>query len=215
MVRSNAKMKQIKESYLYGIQKKSEENGEIIRTCIFIKGEPNTGKTYAAVHALDGKKILKVGGGGTGKFDKLKTTTDAIIIDDDVCPNLLNMSDNYICQAYRRGSNNPYWCGDYLIVTSNYDFDEWLKKCNISSSHTESVRSRFYVCSVDLIKDTKKLYCESVCTRGTPAEQNLRKNKYIEFRDNFERIINGYTPIVNEVDYSDINDWQELDELSQ
>ena len=47
------------------------------------------------------------------------------------CPNLMNMADDYKCQAYRRNSNNSYWTGAYLIVTSNLTFAEWLASCGI------------------------------------------------------------------------------------
>ena len=98
-VRSNTHMRTIKESYNRGVTKRIEEHQEINRICIFIHGERNTGKTYAAIHALQGKKVLSVGGGGTGKFDNLTPSHDAIVVDDDVLPNLLNIGDKYICQA--------------------------------------------------------------------------------------------------------------------
>ena len=101
-IRSNAKMKTIRESYFRGVKKKISENSEILRLCVFIQGEKNTGKTHATIAALSGKQIYTVEGGGSGKFDNLRPDHNAMIISDDICPNLLNMSDNYICQAYRR-----------------------------------------------------------------------------------------------------------------
>ena len=74
--------------------------------------------------------------------------TRNIIIDDDVCPNLLNMTDNYICRAYKRQSNNPAWTGKYFIVTSNYTFDEWIAMCKLGEKHYEAAHSRFYICEI-------------------------------------------------------------------
>lgn len=148
-------MKIVRESYQYGIQKRIEEHEEITRLCIFIQGEANQGKTYATRKALEGKKYL-VTSPGTGKFDELKATTQAIVIDDDVCPNLLNLTDNYVCKAYRRNKNNPAWAGDTFIVTSNLSFDEWLEESKITkNSHIQAMHTRFYVCYIK----NKKLVC--------------------------------------------------------
>lgn len=93
-VRSNAKMKTIRESYSRGVDSRIEENSEVLRLWVYIQGAPNIGKTYDSKMALLGKRIHTVEGGGSGKFDNLRLDHDAIIISDDVCPNLLNMKDN-------------------------------------------------------------------------------------------------------------------------
>lgn len=71
----------------------------MLRLCVFIYGEPNSGKTCASEKALSGKRYLTVKGSSTGKFDNLRVDHRSIIIADDVCPNLLNMTDNYIRRA--------------------------------------------------------------------------------------------------------------------
>lgn len=71
----------------------------MLRLCVFIYGEPNSGKTCTPEKALSGKRYLTVKGGSTGKFDNLRVDHQSIIIADDVCANLLNMTDNYICRA--------------------------------------------------------------------------------------------------------------------
>lgn len=214
LVRSSSKIKSIKESYLRGVAERIEEDDRVNRLCIFIQGKKNSGKTYAAMEALKGNKILTVGGGGTGKFDNLTVTTNVIIIDDDKCPNLLNMTDNYIRQAYRRQNNNPWWCGEYFVVTSNLSFDEWLEECGINvkngvdkkSEHYYAMLSRFYVCFVCKDYSGKTiLHCSSPSKRGNKEEQENRKAKYIDFRDKFEKSIQEYTPELIDVDYTDIN----------
>lgn len=209
-VRSNAKMKTIEESYQRGIRKRIDEHPEINRLCIYIMGDANTGKTYASKKALAGKKILNVGGGGSGKFDKLKADHDAIIIDDDVCPNLLNMADNYICYAYKRNKGNPPWAGRYLVVTSNLPFNEWLRKSGINvnancsrNSHYAAMLSRFYICTLVKNADgTNKLACVNVSDRGSKTEQEERRAMFESFRFAFDETIAQYTPTDSFVDYS-------------
>lgn len=209
-VRSNAKMKVIKESYDRGVQARVDEHQEINRLCVFIQGAPNTGKTYASKKALDGKRILSVGGGGTGKFDLLRPDHEAIVIDDDVCPNLLNMTDNYICRAYKRNSNNPAWAGRYFVVTSNLTFREWLEASGISTqdrwgqptAHYEAMKSRFFICRLKNDNGVNRLACSSASNRGSAEEQIERADMFTQFRRRFDEVIAGYTPKSNLVDYS-------------
>lgn len=195
-IRCNAKMKTVRESYYYGVKNRVSKDGHVVRVCIFIEGLPNNGKTYAAQEALSGKTILKINGGGSGKFDNLLPSHDAIVIDDHVCPNLLNMTDNYMCQVYKRQANNPFWCGQYLIVTSNLTFEEWLKECNINieSGHVEALRSRFFVCKVEEYNGINRLVCYSQSNRGSESEQKERNELFSNFRIRFNEIISKYRP---------------------
>lgn len=225
-VRSNAKMKTVKESYYRGVNAKIKEDVQIVRLCIFIQGPPNTGKTYAASHSIDGE-CLNVSGGGSGKFDNLKASHVGIIIDDDICPNLLTMSDNYICYAYRRNNNNSVWAGTYLIVTSNLSFLEWLEQCHFKvynllntgcrpplikdafpflTDHAKALISRFYICRlVPQLDGTNKLVCDYVSTRGSVDDQTIRRDMFINFQRKFNGTMFTYTPQSNSVDYSNIN----------
>jgi hypothetical protein len=219
VVRSNAKMKVIKESYDRGVKARVDEHQEINRLCIFIQGDPNTGKTYAAKKALDGKRILPVGGGGTGKFDLLRPDHDAIVVDDDVCPNLLNMTDNYICRAYKRNSNNPAWAGCYFVVTSNLSFGEWLERCGIHTrerddfgmvhcsspmtAHFKAMKTRFFICRLKADENgVNHLALTSPSSRGSSQDQLERLNKFLEFKHKFDDTIASYVANSNYVDYS-------------
>lgn len=200
--RSGAKMRTVKESYQRGIKARAEdpEQSSVLRLCVFIQGEPGCGKTYTAVHALTklGQKTLRCGGGGTGRFDKLQPSHDAIVIDDDTCPRLLTMADNYITQVYRRQSNNPYFCGRYLIITSNLDFEEWVRTCGLSDDqHIEAAISRFYICRME----DRMLLLSSPSKRGTYDEQTERLNMFKEFRRSFNEIAEGYVKDERKVDY--------------
>ena len=204
MVRSNAKIKTIRESYNRGVDARIEKQSEILRLCIYIQGKPNSGKTYGCKQTLSDKRIHAVEGGGTGKFDSLRADHEAIIISDDVCPNLLNMTDNYICRAYRRQSNNPAWAGQYFIVTSNLPFMQWLEKCgiNICSNHFSAMRSRFYVCEIKSKDDgTNYLSLCSISDRGSVEEQKKRWDMFVDFKKKFDSIIANYKPSENTLNY--------------
>ncbi|WP_418751545.1 hypothetical protein [Frisingicoccus sp.] len=208
-VRSHTKMKTVRESYNRGVNDRITENPEVLRLCVYIQGEPNTGKTYAAKKALSGKAIHTVEGGGTGKFDNLRADHDAIIISDDICPNLLNMTDNYICRAYKRQNNNPAWAGKYFIVTSNLPFHEWLAECkiNVNSKHYKAMVSRFYICEIKAKGDgTNYLALKSASDRGSIAEQKERAEMFMGFQKKFNETMSGYRPNADTIDYSSMID---------
>lgn len=215
IVRSHTKMKTIEESYYRGVAIRIAENNEVNRLCIFIRGLHNVGKTYAAQHALKSKRTITVEGGGSGKFDRLTPSTEAIIISDDVAPNLLNMTDNFMCQAYRRNSNNPFWCGQYFIVTSNLLFTEWLSQCGIKEAHFQAMQSRFYICHIEKNNGKNVLLCDSTSNRGSTEEQIERRNRFIEFSNQYNQIISNYVPEQIQVDYSSLLFWQELKEIAE
>lgn len=202
--RTSASMRTVRESYMRGCQKKFDEHATVLRKCIFIKGEPNTGKTYASEKALADKKFLKVSGGGTGKFDNLKPSHSAIIIDDDICPNLLNMSDNYLCKAYKRQKDNPIWAGEWLVVTSNLEFDDWLNTCGIHEQvHINAMRSRFFVCELVEQNGVSHLGLQSPSLRGSVAERQQRLLDFLKFQKAFDETIKDYCPATNdEFDYA-------------
>lgn len=168
-LRSHSKMKTIKESYSRGIEARLKiDPPEVKRTCLFVQGPPNTGKTHALTLAAKklGLRTYSISGGGTGKFDKLSITHEAIIIDDTVCPNLLNMCDDRITQAYRRNSNNPYWIGEVFIVTSNKSFLDWCADSglrpyevgtNYLNAHGEAMKTRFLEYKVNKTGKTNQI----------------------------------------------------------
>lgn len=208
-VRKSAAMREIVRSFYEGIEDRMSNDRDIVRLCVFIKGGHNLGKTYAAYHAFDytGEKVYCVDdGGGTGKWDKLRPTHNVLILDDTTLPNIYSMTDNKVCNVYCRNKNNTYWTGDYVIITSNDDFEEWARKCGVGEGEAmEAVKSRFYICQVVIDGDGKKfLDCWSPSTRGTQLQQLHRKNRYKWFRDGFNRIIDSYHPESETIDYSDI-----------
>lgn len=193
-VRAHAKMKTIKESYQRGIEDRTAKREEVNRLCVFIQGSPNIGKTYAAKKVLEHKhiKTYSVSGGGSGKFDKLKPTHQAIILDDYTSNNLLNMSDNYMTEVYRRNNNNPIWCGNYFIVTSNLSFQDWLAECKIARKHFEAMYTRFYVLELIEYNNQIAIKIHNESTRGTASEVADRKRRFDEFLTEYMSLITDY-----------------------
>ncbi len=204
-------MKVIKESYYRGLSKRYDENRYVNRLSIFIKGAPGIGKSYYSDNL---PHSLAVTSGKTGKYDDLKPSTEVISISDYSTEQLLTMADNYICRPYRRNSNNGYWCGHLFVVTSNLDFDDWVRECGQKPENTAFI-DRFYVCHVDA---EGHLICTHVSKRGTPEEQKERLERFLEFKKGFEASLkqyadkkkNGdsvdYSAILEETEAKDIKD---------
>lgn len=190
-VRSCAKMKTVRESYERGINKRLESDEVVSRLCVFVQSPSNMGKTYAARYALQklGKRYLDASGGDTGKFDNLKVTHDAIIVDDDSCgKHVLNLADTTYTRVYRRNKNNPAWVGDYLIVTSNLSFDAWLYTCGIyDAGQIRAAKSRFYICHLAPVDGTGRnvLECIRPAMRGDDDLSREIDAKYKSFRNYF------------------------------
>lgn len=207
IARSNSKMRTIKESYQRGIEERlKKESPEVNRVCLFIEGPPNTGKTYAVNNALKAlsHKVFEVTGGGSGKFDNLSITDTAITIDDEVCPNLLNMTDSRMTTAYKRNSNNPYWTGSMFVVTSNKPFLSWCDDSglrvfgftkNSLNEHGKAMLSRFILCEVVDYGDYSQIVpsMDFSNLRGTEEEKQDKINRAMELIKIANSIMKDYT----------------------
>ena len=218
-VRADGKMKVIRESYNSGVQDRIERHEPVDRLCVYIQGDANKGKTFAAVRALMdmGLSVLTANGGGTGKFDGLRADHDAIVFDDCKCPNLLNMADGYICIAYRRQSNNPPWTGKYLIVTSNLTFWDWLEQCGLHvkdyngnlTRHGKAMQTRFIV--GEIVTDAAGIsrlvvHRDGINLRGNADRQQRLVDMFAEFKRRYNTVIRDYVPTQGQVDFSGVVD---------
>lgn len=198
----------IKRAYDKGLADRVEEarKSDFTRCAIFIKGSYNQGKTYAAVHALDdfGYKTLYIDSGTkTGKFDKLTAHHRAMVVDDATVKNVLGLADDKPIECYRRNSSNPYFIGEYLIITSNVDFEEWCRMCGIDKDeHLKAARSRFYVCETDELDGEKYLLINSWPTRGKDEKLAKKDAMMVEFKQRFEAIFKQYKPTGSKLDRS-------------
>lgn len=208
IVRRNAGMKTVKESYYRGVEERAKKGEEINRLCVFIQGAGNSGKTYSAIHSFENSEKLIIDGGGTGKYDRLTVSTDVVIVDDQCSNYLLNMADNKICQVYRRGSNNPFWCGRYFIITSNYSFEDWAEMCGIAKEiyihgvkiinpQFSALLSRFYTCHIE----NGQLVVDTYSDRGSDSFQKAKLEMFLGFRDKYNAILSQYKK-GKSVDYS-------------
>lgn len=198
-VQDSAKMKTVKRSFDRGMAQKLKSLGTIARLCVFVQSDRNMGKTEAAHKALDklGVEYIDICAGGTGKFDDLTASTRGIVVDDDTLPHLLAMAGARCCKAYRRGSGNRPWIGDYLIVTSNLTFNEWLEECKIDEKHREAARSRFYICHLEEIEGSGRrvLVCSDYAERGGDDYLDSLDAKYEEFAGYFDESLAEYNSI--------------------
>lgn len=200
-VRKDSGMRVCKESYYRGVERRILDNQKnhvlINRMNIYIFGGSNKGKTYACEEYFRGDSYLEVDGGGTGKFDKLKCSHNTIIINDDVCPNLMNMSDNKVCPAYKRMKDNPYWCGKNLIISGNLTFEEFI--ADFSDKHKEALRNRFFVIYV---ADDKKCYVLNVAKKCVNDVE--MKERFLSFLNAVQKSIMEYEPKDKEEFWKDV-----------
>lgn len=217
--RKNSGMRTIKESYQRGVNKRlSTDEPEITRVCLFIKGEPNTGKTYSLNQALKelDYKTYKISGGGSGKFDKLKMSDQAILIDDEVCPNLLNLTDSRVTTVYKRNKNNPCFTGSLFVVTSNLDLFEWCQMSGLNvynfgskenlNQHGQAIKTRFIQFKVININGTNQIVLDDDLKnlRGTLEEQKTKIEMSEKIINKANFIMKNYKPINKEIE-SDVD----------
>lgn len=192
VLRKNTSMETLEKRYQRGIERSVQKDKYINRTCIFITGEGNSGKSYTSAETLRRlgyEKILTVDNAGTGQLDELTPTTQAIIIDDQTAPSLLNLCDTKPSKAYRRGSGNPYFTGDKIVVTSNLSFEKWAKACRCKNEQMKAFKSRFFICELN---EDGTLHCTSVGNRGNEQQRIERLADFTEFKTMYDSIIEGY-----------------------
>ena len=191
-LRSNARMKHCRERYDKGIADSIKDETYVNRLCIFITGKPNMGKSYTSLETmreLGYERILCVDNNGTGKYDNLTPTTQAILIDDQTTDSLLTISDNKAVTAYRRGSDDRYFTGDLLIVTSNLPFEKWAKKCGLNKEEIQSAISRFFICELN---DDGTLNPISCSDRGKPRQVKERGDRFSKFALRYDSLVSEY-----------------------
>lgn len=205
----------LRRKYAEGMAKRFEENRSLVRLSIFIQGPQNVGKTTGARKAIEamGLSCYEVSDGGkTGRWDRLKPSHDALLVDDTVLNDVLGMADNRVVEVYRRNGENPYFCGKLLVVCSNMSFDDWLKACNVQDRQKEAARSRFYLCRTIEENGVPRLVIDEHSTRGTTIEQAARMDMFLQFAKPMEASMQEYKGIKKEtVDYSPLDAYRETE----
>ncbi len=177
------------------------EKIKIDRICIYIH-EPkgNLGKSYTSREAL--KKLglthihsISQSEGNTGKYDAIRTGTEAIIIDDaSVGEEVMSICDTRGVALYRRNSGLAPWLGQWVIICQNMPLRDWLRQSGIKNSQLEAATTRFFECTLKQDDGHSYLFCERDSRRGDKKLYLNKIEKYKQFKDAFNEIIYDYTP---------------------
>ena len=201
--------------YAQGMARRFSKTRALVRLSIFIEGPKDLGKTTGARKALEsmGLSCYEVSDGGkTGRWDKLTPSHGALLVDDTIINDVLGMADNKVCEVYRRGGENPFFCGSVLVVCSNMNFDEWLKACNVPDRQKEAARSRFYMCRVIERDGAPSLVLDEPSKRGAPDEQRARADMFLKFARPMVDSMREYKSMKREsVDYSILDEFMETE----
>lgn len=151
----------VRKAYDEGLKRGISRAVDYPRLSIIIHGDGNLGKSYGTKLAFKqmGLNVCEAQA-GTGKYDDLHATDDALIFDDVNASQLLEVSDNRPVALHRRNSNSSPWLGKYLVVLTNREPEEWLLTSSGMPTENKQVRSdykkkfdalkqRFYFCHVE------------------------------------------------------------------
>lgn len=185
-----------KEEYEYHLEAflSSREAVNNVRCCIYINGLPNSGKTYNCKMAFQnmGLEYLAVCSGGTGKTDGLKPVHKALIVDDNAVKDILAMSDNGYCRAYRRNNSNGLWCGQYFVITYNGTIDQYIERfypqIHANPQQVDAVKSRFYRCTLM----GGILSVDSPASRGNREDWKSHNELFKAFYEAFSTSVGTY-----------------------
>lgn len=128
--RSSKKMQQIREAYNRGLHENMKRENSLTRCAIYIYGSGNLGKTTNAIAALNSLDLdYLLCPRGSGKYDSVDSTTDALVFDDNFVSDVLTVSDNKKAILHRRNKDDRPWLGTYVVITNNMPPLEYFCKC--------------------------------------------------------------------------------------
>lgn len=194
--RTSRKFEKLREEYNIALSDTIEQSPDIIRCCILISGDQNSGKSYTSRHALQqlGETIYNARA-STGKYDGLTSEATAMLFDDRKMTDSLNVSDNRATILHARGTaNDRPWKGHYVVITTNLTPDEFYNE-QVLSSQVEALKSRFYTC--EIVTDNfgrEKLELVTASYRGNAKDVEARNKLFMAFADKFNELIKNYKP---------------------
>lgn len=191
---SSSKCKVVERFYKNGIDARMNEHRSLDRCIIYMQGRQGDGKTYNSREALQNlgippQNILDITNSGSGKFDGVKPSTEAIIMSDVYGKDLLNLLDQYECRLYKRNSGDGCWTGKYLIITTNEDIDTWLDH-SAPDEFKPAIKSRLYNTSLMF---NKRLQVSSEYCRGNLEKCTRICDMFEAFVNEFHKSISSYT----------------------
>lgn len=205
---ANKNFRVVSKSYQQGLSEGVAKIGHITRCSILLHGEGNLGKSYTALESLKALHLnVYRASKGSGKYDNLSTSTDAMIFDDVAVSDARNVFDNLAVTLHRRNSNDRAWLGSYAVVTTNDDPETFCRRMagvnstdelfDVNDPYTRSkidainaIKQRLYICTIK----NNKLIVESATTRGSRADQAEHDKLFKKFAEKFNAILKNYKP---------------------
>lgn len=205
---ANKNFRVVSKSYQRGLSEGVAKVGHITRCSILIHSEGNLGKSYTSLEALKALHLnVYRASKGSGKYDNLSTSTDAMIFDDVAVSDARNVFDNLAVTLHRRNSSDRAWLGKYAVVTTNDDPETFCRKMagvnstdelfDVNDPYTRSkidainaIKQRLYICTIK----NNKLIVESATTRGSRADQAEHDKLFKKFAEKFNAILKNYKP---------------------
>lgn len=197
---------------IHGIQ-----NIEIPRVNIVITGAKNLGKSYAVKYALKklGLENVLTCPAGSGKYDGVTPATQALVFDDVLPSQALNVMNDGGVILHRRNSGDRPWLGGFTTTTTNYSFDRFCEKClgirrkyqfengSGTTDYTgfvsiddrerrDALASRIYAFSVVVDNKGVHLKCLHKCERGSSAVLEQKNKLVAKFVEYVEESMNAY-----------------------
>lgn len=193
------------------------QNIEIPRVSVVVTGARNLGKSHAVKYALREMGIENTLScpAGTGKYDGVTPSTQALIFDDVLPSQALNVMDDGGVILHRRNSGDRPWLGGFVASTTNYSFDRFCEKClgirrkyqfennNKTTDYTgfisiddkerrDALESRIYAFSVVVDNKGVHLKCLHKCERGSRAVLEQKNKLVAKFVEYVEESMNAY-----------------------
>lgn len=203
---ANKNFRVVSKSYQRGLSEGVAKVGHITRCSILIHGKGNIGKSYTSLEALKALQLnVYRASKGSGKYDNLSTSTDAMIFDDVAVSDARNVFDNLAVTLHRRNSNDRAWLGNYAVVTTNDDPETFCRKMasvnstdellDVNDPYTRSkidainaIKQRLYICTIK----NNRLIVESATVRGSRADQAEHDKLFKKFAEKFNAILKNY-----------------------
>lgn len=205
--RANANARILHQDYELGLERGIEAMPAFPRCSILIWGEGNTGKTYTTRKTLQalGLSIYQVPS-GSGHYDGLRATHDAMTFDDVNVTDPLLVFDDKAVILHRRNSGDRPWVGRWAVVTTNDDYDLALRRMLGIYRHqytadekileesdkrkVDALKKRFYICHIDPM--TKKLINDSAHYRGSDQDNDDHDVMFAKFKKIFDQQLQNY-----------------------
>ena len=197
---AQAVARKVHERYMQGLAVGVETKGHITRCSIILYGDGNSGKSYTTIKALEEMHLKTYSvRSGTGKYDGLSATDQAMLFDDIGVSQALSVFDNKAVVLHRRNSGDRPWVGTYAVVTTNADPEEALAHMlGVSADPVlrsptderllDALKSRVYICRIE----KGELFLEKAQHRGSQKDFDEHDKLFIKFKNAFDHQLKTY-----------------------